>query len=301
MLHIVSDKKIILFDRSAFERLSYSDIEKVEARFNILCPDVFLSECFNPSDNSRKKALEEKILSFNRICIFVHSGGSELLTHNGIYENLLSRQFQDINLEYIKPQIVLESLSLKWLREFMQKNSVDLNQRGYSIYIDGSDEGKSLKEAIDLLCENNDNMDKKELKNNLKEIAMLGTSQEPDDVARGVDNLIIFNHSREKIETYNQLKEITKIELPYNSLDERNKYLSFYNWMILYMIMGKAVNMKGLDKSYFNDLMYCYYIPFCALFVTDEKTFPSVLKPICDRFNFIDFLTFNDFRDRFLE
>ena len=80
MLHIVSDKKIILFDRSAFERLSYSDIEKVEARFNILCPDVFLSECFNPSDNSRKKALEEKILSFNRICIFVHSGGSELLT-----------------------------------------------------------------------------------------------------------------------------------------------------------------------------------------------------------------------------
>ena len=196
---------------------------------------------------------------------------------------------------------MLESLSLKWLREFMQKNSVDLNQRGYSIYIDGSDEGKSLKEAIDLLCENNDNMDKKELKNNLKEIAMLGTSQEPDDVARGVDNLIIFNHSREKIETYNQLKEITKIELPYNSLDERNKYLSFYNWMILYMIMGKAVNMKGLDKSYFNDLMYCYYIPFCALFVTDEKTFPSVLKPICDRFNFIDFLTFNDFRDRFLE
>ena len=90
---------------------------------------------------------------------------------------------------------MLESLSLKWLREFMQKNSVDLNQRGYSIYIDGSDEGKSLKEAIDLLCENNDNMDKKELKNNLKEIAMLGTSQEPDDVARGVDNLIIFNHS----------------------------------------------------------------------------------------------------------
>ena len=47
--------------------------------------------------------------------------------------------------------------------------------------------------------------------------------------------------------------------------------------------------------------MYCYYIPFCDLFVTDEKTFPLVLKPISDRFDFINFVTFNEFKDKFLK
>ena len=299
MLHIVSYKKRILFDRSAFERLSFSDIEKVETRFDILCPDVFLSECFNPSDNSRKKVIEDKILSFDRICIFVEDGGSQLLSHNGIYENIRSGQSQDMSLEYVKPQKVVDSLDLKWLREVMEGMSVDLNQRGY-IFVDGSDEGKSLKEAIAFSCENNDNIDEKELKNSLKEIGMLGTSQEPSDVARSVDNFIISNYY-EEIETYNQWKEITQIEIPYNSFHGDEKYLFFYNWMIFYMIMGASVNMKGFDKSYVNDLMYCYYIPFCIFFVTDEKTFPSVLKPICDRFDFIRFITFNDFRDRFLK
>ena len=301
MLHIVSDKKIILFDRSAFERLSYSDIEKVKTRFNILCPDVFLSECINPSDSCRKKALEEKILSFDFILFFLHSGSNELLTHYGIWENIISGRFQDMNLEYIKPQIVLESLNLKWLRETMERNSNDINQRSYNIYVDDSDEGKSFKEFIDLLADNNDNVDKKELKNNFKKIAMLGTSQEPNDIARSVDNLILLHKFGERIKTYEDLEEITKIEVQYNSLNSRNKYLLFYDWMIYYMIMGESVNMKGLDKSYFNDFMYCYYIPFCDLFVTDEKTFPSVLKPICDRFNFIHFITFNEFRDRFLK
>ena len=153
--------------------------------------DVFLSECFNPSDNRRKKVIEDKILSFDRICIFVEDGGSELLTHSGIYENIRSGQIQDMNLVYVKPQKVLDSLDLKWLREFMERMSVDLSQKGY-IYVDGSDEGKSLKEAIALLCENNDNIDEKEFKNTLKEIGMLGTSQEPSDVASSLSTLNLW-------------------------------------------------------------------------------------------------------------
>ena len=60
MLYQYSDKKKILFDRSAFEKLTYSDIERVKTRFNILCPDVFLAECINPSKSARKKILEKK-------------------------------------------------------------------------------------------------------------------------------------------------------------------------------------------------------------------------------------------------
>ena len=71
MLYQYSDKKKILFDRSAFEKLTYSDIERVKTRFNILCPDVFLAECINPSKSDRKKILEDKILSFDSLLIFL--------------------------------------------------------------------------------------------------------------------------------------------------------------------------------------------------------------------------------------
>ena len=304
MLYQYSDKKKILFDRSAFERLACSDIERVKTRFNILCPDVFLAECINPSKSARKKIIEEKILRFDSLLVFLSENSNEILSHYGIMEIINSGQFEDINLkclQYKHPEVVLKSLSLKWLRDFMKRNSNDLNQRGYDFYVDGSNEGRSLKETIDFLSDNNDNVDKKKLKNDLKEIKMLGTSQEPDDIAKGVDIMILFSIFKEEIKTYEDLKKNIKTEVPYHTFNKRTKYLSFYDWMIYYMIMGQAVNMKGLDRSYFNDLMYCYYIPFCDLFVTDEKTFPLVLKPISDRFDFINFVTFNEFKDKFLK
>ena len=304
MSYPFSDKKIILFDRSAFEKLSYSYIEKVKTRFNILCPDVFLAECINPSNSARKQSLKEKLLCFDYLLIFLHENSNDILSHYGILEIINSGKFGDINLkclQYRHPEVVLKSLSLKWLRDFIKRNSHDINQRGYDFYVDGSNEGRSFNEVIDILSDNNDNVDKKKLKNDMKEIAMLGTSQEPDDIAKGVDMMILSRIFKENIKTHEDLIKMTKIKVPYDSFDKRKKYMLFYDWMIYYMTMGQAVNMKGLDKSYYNDFMYCYYIPFCDMFVTDEKTFPLVLKPISDRFDFINFVTFNEFKDRFIK
>ena len=303
MLHLVSYKKTILFDRSVFERLSFCDIEKVKEKFEILCPDVFLSECFNPSDNCRKKVLKEKILSLGSVLIFVHNGGNELLSHFGIYANIRSGQFQDNNLAYMSSQTVLESLDLKWLRNMMDSYNINPNQRGYDYYLDDSDEGKSFNDLIDALADKNnmDHTEKKKLKNCLKNVGAVGTSQEPEDIARSVDNLILMHNFGRRVETYEDMEKIIEAHVPYNSFSDRVKYSLFYDWMIFYMEIGKSARMKGLDGSYFNDFMYCYYIPFCDLFITAEKTFPSVLKPISDRFDFINFITFEEFKDRFLK
>lgn len=78
MLHLISDKKTIIFDRSGFEKLAYSDIEKVESIFDVVFPDVLLSEIFNPSDSNRKKVLEQKLLKFDRIYLFTHNDGASI-------------------------------------------------------------------------------------------------------------------------------------------------------------------------------------------------------------------------------
>ena len=307
MLHIVTHKQIILLDRSAFEKLSYSDIEKFNERFHIVCPDVFLSECFNPSDDDRKNAIAKKLSRFDGLYVFVEENSNELLTHQGILEEINSRhlKFENVNhrcLRFMHPAEVLEELSLKWLRNLMDLHNRDLNQRGYNIYVGDSSEGLSLNEYIDFLDANDDSIDKKELKNEWKKLGMLGTSQEPDDIAKTVDYLVFceFFLTNEEELTYEEIKLIVENGIHYNSFGCSKKYILFHQWMICYLLLGESVGMKGLDKSYFNDLMYCNYVPFSYRFVTAEKTFPLVLKPISDRFDFFRFVTFEEFRDSFL-
>ena len=303
MLHLISNKKTIIFDRSGFEKLTYFAIEKVESIFDVVFPDVLLSEIFNPSDSNRKKLLEQKLLKFNRIYLFTHDDGASVISHNGIFKNIMSGKFPHAYFTCIKPQEVLESVNFKWLREYMDSKNRNLNQRGYHYHLDGSDEGQSFNNLIDALADNSnmDDIEKQELKNILKSIGAVGTSQEPEDIAKSVDILILINKFGQNTETYEDLEKIIEMEVPYNSLNDHDKYLLFYDWMIYYITIGESVPMKGLDKSYFNDMMHCYYMPFCDVFVADDKIFPSILKPICDRFDFINFMTFNKFKDRFLQ
>ena len=303
MLHLVSHKKKIIFDRSGFEKLSYSDIEKTEQTFDVVFPDVLLSECLNPSKPSRKKSLERKLLRFSYIWIFTHADCESIISHEGIRRDIQLNQFQDTVLLCVKTQEVLESLDFKWLRNFMDDKNRDINQRGYNYYLDGSDEGQSFNDLINSLAENNSMSDdeKRELKNYFKNIGTPGSSQEPEDIARSVDNLILMNHFGHKVETYKDVKAITETDIDYNAFNDESKYLIFHHWLIYYLVIGESSGMKGLDKSYFNDLMYCYYIPLCDIFVTAERTFPLVLKPIADRFDFFNFMTFEEFSDRYLK
>ena len=52
------DRKLIMFDRNAFQSLSKEALLEVNKRYNILCPQVFVIECLAP-DNTDKKPEEE--------------------------------------------------------------------------------------------------------------------------------------------------------------------------------------------------------------------------------------------------
>ena len=303
MIHLVSDKSRIIFDRSGFERLSYPDIERTQQILDVVFPDVLLSECLNPSKPSRKKLLNKKLLKFSYIWIFTRADCESIISHEGIRRDIQLNQFQDTVLLCVRTQEVLESLDFKWLRNFMDDKNRDINQRGYNYYLDGLDEGKSFNDLINSLAENNSMSDdeKRELKNYSKNIGAPGSSQEPEDIAGSVDNLILMNYFGHKVETLEDIKAMTETDIDYNAFNDESKYLIFHEWMTYYLIMGESAGMKGLDKSYFNDLMYCYYVPLCDIFVTAEKTFPLVLKPIVDRFDFFSFMTFEEFSDRYLK
>ena len=43
------DKELILFDRNAFQSLGDAGLHKVNKKYNILCPRVFVMECLSPN------------------------------------------------------------------------------------------------------------------------------------------------------------------------------------------------------------------------------------------------------------
>ena len=52
------DRELILFDRSAFQKIHRDVLLEVNKRYNILCPQVFVMECIAPN-NTDKKPEEE--------------------------------------------------------------------------------------------------------------------------------------------------------------------------------------------------------------------------------------------------
>ena len=52
------DREIILFDRDAFQSLGDQGLLKVNEKYNILCPQVFVMECIAP-ENTDKKSNEK--------------------------------------------------------------------------------------------------------------------------------------------------------------------------------------------------------------------------------------------------
>ena len=48
------NRELILFDRSAFQFLSKDDLCKVNEKYNILCPPIFVIECIAPNNTDKK-------------------------------------------------------------------------------------------------------------------------------------------------------------------------------------------------------------------------------------------------------
>ena len=64
------DRELIMFDRNAFQSLGDEGLRKVNEKYNVLCPQVFVMECLAPNNTDKKpeeefervkKALREKM------------------------------------------------------------------------------------------------------------------------------------------------------------------------------------------------------------------------------------------------
>lgn len=302
MIHCISDKKGVIFDRSAFQKIPYNDIPNIQKSFQTIFPDILWAECMNPTKISQKNHIREKMLRFNYLWIYVYRNKpNSIMNHQGIYKDIQSGNgnFIETCLTPIKPEEIL-TLDFKWTREILDNMSKKMGDgsRRYSYHIGDSNEGKSFKEMIDEISNSADmnNSQRKEFKDFMKKCGFIGSSDEPEDVAKSADLSILTQkgmiNTLEDLEKFSRWQPIN-YELIMPTIDPR---LLFNEWLICYQIIGESVRMKGLDKSYINDLMYCYYLPFCDMFVTAEKTFPSVLKPLCDRFDFVNFMTFDNFK-----
>ena len=302
MVELITNKKSVIFDRCGFQKISDNHIPNIENNFQVVFPDILWAECMNPTKTSQQNYIREKILRFKYLWIYVYrSKPNSTMFHQAIYKDIQSGNgnFIETTLTPIESEEVF-TLDFKWMREWMDSMSKKMGdgKRRYSYYMGDSNERKSFREMINEIADsaNMDDTRKKELKDFMKKCGFVGSSQEPEDIAKSVDFMILWKTG--KIRTYQDFKKFSEwqpinYELIMPTADSR---LIFNEWLLNYQIIGESVRMKGFDKSYINDLMYCYYLPFCDIFVTAEKSSPSVLKPLCDRFGFVNFMTFDDFK-----
>lgn len=306
MFEAVSHKKRLVLDRSGFQKLSDADIEKIPNVFDVVFPDILLAEIFNPSKENMKQYLEEKLLKFEYIWVFLHTETNSFCNFHGIYSNLESvGHYGDIALECIRPQEILDSpVRLKWLRDVVDASGVDLDGKSDIYHVDNNENKLSFNDMIDCICQGSE-IRKKEIKNSFKKIGAPGTSQEPWDIARSVDIQIATLLSDNSPKTIDEINQIVikgeRLKSEYNKMPIIDQYIMFQKWLMFYLILGENSKMKGLDRSYYNDFMYIFYGAFVDLYVTHEKTFPMVLEPVSDRFSFLNFLTFDDFKHKFLK
>ena len=153
MIHCISDKKGVIFDRCAFQRISYNDIPNIESRVQTIFPDILWAECMNPTEISQQNHIREKILRFNYLWIYVfRNKPNSIMNHQSIYKDIQSGNgnFVETCLTPIKSEEVF-TLEFKWLREILDGMSQEMGEgsRHYSYYTGDSNEGRSFREIID--------------------------------------------------------------------------------------------------------------------------------------------------------
>jgi len=299
------DREIILFDRDAFQSLGDEGLCKVNEKYNILCPQVFVMECLAPNRASEKEKntlrrrlglIENPIVLTSNTHIsplinipydVEYSGilAAEQIARNCIISNL-------ITMEHVTPEKFIS----------LYEPRIGVFKKEMKIYTETCDSYKASLTRKRLTAEiqrhmqrtNNRVPSDQEIQDELRENDRTRITQEPDYAARDALREIENKSADENIEllkTFLFLKDTDTKKLRDRIQDGNRSRLTVENYpdlaypiyvyyLSFYMICARQHNTKHLDPSYVRDFRYLHYLNFCDRFITKAKSTRHIVNSI---------------------
>lgn len=285
MIHVNYDKKdnyphhkkVILFDRDAFQSLGDEGLCKVNKKYNVLCPQVFVTECLAPNkatEDQKKWLLRRLNLIENPIVLTGKTNVSPMIdipSRSEYHSILVSEQIarnciisNPITMERVDPEKLISHYRPR-INAF--KSKVKTLTEGCEL-----DKGSLTTNPLISRCQDrfqrtfNVIPSKKTLKNIIRSYQPISVSQEPNYVAKQalqtVESIPINPHI-EKIKVFLDLTDEDE-NILLNQIQVRTRltpdkypnlvYPIYIYFLMLYIIYARQYSTKHLDQSYIRDL-----------------------------------------------
>ena len=308
------DRKILLFDRDAFQSLSEEELRKINQEYNVLCPQVFVIECIAPENTDNKPDAEfEKIKRTLRKKLELIQNPKVLTGTTNIPDTIVifDSLSNDIQLptflaseQIAKNCITAVPIQMKYVP------SEELIAHYHKSKIDNF---KGLVETITQTCESikgslttnqlisrgqrffqqhNITASKVKLKRALRSNEHTYVSQELSYVAKETQREIENESTDESITGFKNFFTLTAkdTKILTNQLQDKKKltvenypnlaYPIYVYYLTRFIVYARQHDTQHLDQSYVRDFRYLHYLNFCDLFVTNEKSTPYIVNSL---------------------
>ena len=299
------NRELILFDRCAFQCLSNDELLKVNEKYNVLCPRIFVMECLVPNrEPEQKRILCERLgLIENPIVLkgntnipptlqirpnpFYDTQFPTILTSREIARNCITST--SITMERVSSEELISHYEEKisdFKREIQMKTNV-LEANKAKLTINNLAKAPRFRQGPD-----NKIPSRKELKHLLEEDGLGYVSQELDYVAGEALREIERNIVDENIETFSGFLHLTPRDIrilrdqiidgkSFTAENYQNLAYPIYICYLEYFILCATLhNTEHLDQSCVYDFEYLEYLNFCDKFVADESSTPKIIRSL---------------------
>lgn len=297
------DKELIMFDRNAFQSLGDEGLRKVNEKYNILCPRIFVMECLAPnraSEDEKKWILNRLRLIENPIVFSgtIHRSNIPeipldfhyftLLTSEEIAGNCIANI--PITMKRIEPDELISHYKPKihHFKDFISSTTQACNAG------EGTLTPKQINLAVQQIVQVilKRPVSTQEVKNALKQDKKTYISQKLNYCAEKTLLEIECKTLDQHIEMLE--KVLSLIGIYANTLRRENtcsKPLTIENYPHLaypiyiyflfnYMLYARQIKAEHLDRSYLSDFRYLHYLNFCDMFIADEISTPYIVESI---------------------
>ena len=307
------DRELILFDRSAFQKIHRDVLLEVNKRYNILCPQVFVMECIAPNNTDKKpeeelekdkeallgklKLIENPIVLGGPIHISYIIGipldvySPTLLTSEQIAGNCIADI--PVTMKRIEPD---KLISYYESRVSNFKSFVKSSTEGVDTAKGMLTPNKMISYVQQILQPMFEMLDMtvstQEIRSVLRQDEQTYVRQTLSYCAkrtlREIENKTIEQH----IEMFEAVLSLAgKYANVLRSETIENKQLTVENYprmaypiyiyyLFNFMIHARQINAEHLDRSYWRDFRYLHYLNFCDIFIANEKSTRHIVNSI---------------------
>lgn len=297
------DRKIILFDRDAFQSLGDEGLCKVNKKYNILCPRVFVIEGLTPNraTEAEKKWLLNRLKLIENPLVF--TGDTNIspiidIPRGAEYSGILTSEQIARNCIVSKPITMKRVAPEKFISHYRSRI------KGFKVEIKAlndacrifektltpgqidSDVKKHFQEV------HNRTLSKKEIRDIRRANEGTLLTQKLDCAARKALEDIEVKPLHQIIDEFKtffflknrdpeKLRNLTRGGKGLTVENYPNLSYPIYLYYFIYFITGaRQYNTEHLDQSYARDIRYLHHLNFCDLFITNEKSVPHIVDSI---------------------